>query len=526
MRIPSHSLPRRASLPLSAALVVLLSACGGGTESNTGGSVNPSTAPGTLIQDPPLRVSSLSGAEFTARLGASAAGQGLVALAGSPKCGVDFHYMEYQTVGAKGEAVNATGALMVPSGTDAACSGPRPVVVYAHGTSADKRYNLANIADSSNSGASEGTLLAAAYAAQGYIVVAPNYVGYDKSTSTYHPYLNADQQAKEMMHALAAARTAMPRLLAPTSENGKVFVLGYSQGGHVAVATQKAMEAAGQKVTAVASGSGPLALSAMVDAAFTGKPIAGGTVFSPLLTTSYQNAYGNLYSKPSDMYNDPYAASAESIVSPMTLSELLASGKVAPVSMFSTTFKTFLEGNGITVPANFVPLFAATEAAAQVKTTYAQSVVADIVANSCTPASAGADLTCKPANGLRAAAAKNDLRSFMPKTPLLMCFGANDPTVFSAGSTLANAYYQAKGQAAGLTPVQTATMFPMVDVDSASGGAADPFGPLKVGFAGWKTSVATAAGGGVAGQMAVVSAYHSGVAPFCAVAARGYFGKF
>ena len=31
-------------------------------------------------------------------------------------------------------------------------------------------------------------------ASQGYIVVAPNYAGYDTSTLTYHPYLVGEQQ--------------------------------------------------------------------------------------------------------------------------------------------------------------------------------------------------------------------------------------------------------------------------------------------------------------------------------------------
>ena len=31
--------------------------------------------------------------------------------------------------------------------------------------------------------------MAAVFAAQGYIVVAPNYAGYDGSTLDYHPYL-------------------------------------------------------------------------------------------------------------------------------------------------------------------------------------------------------------------------------------------------------------------------------------------------------------------------------------------------
>lgn len=45
----------------------------------------------------------------------------------------------------------------------------------------------------SNSDNAEGLILGALFAAEGYLVIAPNDVGYDISTLSYHPYLNADQ---------------------------------------------------------------------------------------------------------------------------------------------------------------------------------------------------------------------------------------------------------------------------------------------------------------------------------------------
>src|SRR6185503_13783280 len=118
---------------------------------------------------------------------------------------------------------------------------------------------------------SEGLTIAAVFAAQGYIVVAPNYAGYDTSSLGYHPYLNADQQSKDTIDALTAARTALPVSSAPTvMDSGKLFVTGYSQGGFVAMATHKAMQAAGMTVTTSAPMSGPYALLAFGDAIFRG----------------------------------------------------------------------------------------------------------------------------------------------------------------------------------------------------------------------------------------------------------------
>ena len=90
--------------------------------------------------------------------------------------------------------------------------------------------------------------MASVFAAQGYVVIAPNYAGYDTSSLTYHAYLNADQQSKDMIDALVAARNALPIAATPsTTDNGKLFITGYSQGGYVAMATHRALQAQGPR---------------------------------------------------------------------------------------------------------------------------------------------------------------------------------------------------------------------------------------------------------------------------------------
>ena len=183
----------------------LLGACGSSSQTS---SVATSTAHGTLSENPPFRIASLDAASFKAELAGTSSGAQLLQLSGNPSCGVDFYYVKFWTVGGAGEATESSGALMVPTGAAPACSGPRPVVLYAHGTNTDKTFNLADITNTANT---EGVLIAAMFAAQGYIVVAPNYAGYDISTLGYHPFLNAEQQSGEMIDILTAARTALPK---------------------------------------------------------------------------------------------------------------------------------------------------------------------------------------------------------------------------------------------------------------------------------------------------------------------------
>ena len=169
----------RSTIAMGAAAMAaaVLTACGGGS---SGGTTNTSTTAGTLIESPPLRIASLNAADLTAQLSATAQGQQLVALAGAPTCGVDFHYFHYQTVGGKGEQTTASGAIMAPTG-GSGCSGARPILVYTHGTASTKAYNIADITDSTNEAWQESALIGAFFAAHGYIVVASNYAGYDSS---------------------------------------------------------------------------------------------------------------------------------------------------------------------------------------------------------------------------------------------------------------------------------------------------------------------------------------------------------
>src|ERR1700689_5673460 len=230
-----------------------LSACGG--SSSETGTASSSTSPGTLAESPAFRIASLDAATFKGELAGTATGAQLLELTGNPACGVDFYYIKFWTVGGAGETTESSGALMVPTGAAPTCSGPRPIVLYAHGTWTDKSGNIADITNTSTPSPTnnEDVIIAATYAAQGYIVVAPNYAGYDISTLGYHPYLDAAQQSGEMIDALAAARTALPNTFAAaTSDSGVLFITGYSEGGHVAMATQRALEAAGKTVTAAA----------------------------------------------------------------------------------------------------------------------------------------------------------------------------------------------------------------------------------------------------------------------------------
>jgi Prolyl oligopeptidase family len=491
---------------------VLLSACGSNSTTSV---VATSTTRGTLIENPPLRIASLDAATFTAQLNATPSGQQLLALAGAPTCGVDFYYVQYWTVGGAAEPTTATAALMVPTGTAAQCSGPRSIVLYGHGTQTDKNFNIADITNSSNT---EGALIAATFAAQGYIVVAPNYAGYDMSSLGYHPFLNGEQQSKDMIDALTAAHTALPSTAASaTTAGGKLFVTGYSEGGYVAMATHKALQAAGQAVTASAPMSGPYALEAFGDAVFYGSVNIGATVFTPLITTSYQKAYGNLYSATTEIYEPTYASGIDTLLPSTTpIDTLFEDGKLPQTALFSST--TPVTGNAaldaaLAVPAN--PLFARGFGASNLVTNdYRLGYVLDAVAHpdGAVPVpQAGVPLAAAPQHPLRVAFKLNDMRTWTPHAPVLLCGGDQDPTVFFSVNTGTMQVFW------GALPAGLVTV---LDVNAAPT-ANDPFAAVKAGFAATEAQIFASGG-----QQAVVESYHTTVAPFCTAAARGFFSQF
>lgn len=340
----------------------LLAACGGSDSNHNG-----------QLLETPASMATVTKAQLDA--------SGLIALSGAAKCDVQVVPLNYVTPGAKGEASNASGVLLLPTG--AGCTGPAPLVAYAKGTDVQKTHTLANPTDS------ETGLLAAMYAGQGYAVVATDYLGFAKSAYSYHPYLHAASEATSVIDSIRAARNAAKVLNASLS--GKVMLTGYSQGGHSSMAAHREIERSLSGEISVVAGAhlaGPYNLSGsmkLTDA------IAGYQFFVPYLVTAWQKIYGNLYSDVKAAFKAPYSDYIETLLPNPTLNytTLVTSGKLPGI-------------NGETPNQARDAMFQA----AFIK-----------------------DITDNANNTVVAAAKQNDLLDWTPKAPTLLCGGKNDPTV-------------------------------------------------------------------------------------------------
>ena len=352
------------------------------------------------------------------------------------KCGVTIEKVSYDTKGAADEDTNATAALMLPTGNAAECQGDRPVLLYAHGTTTDKGYDFAQVGNIENPAVGEANLIAANFAAQGYIVVAPNYAGYDTSKLDYHPYLVAQQQSTDMVDALDSARSIIERKKRANDANyskiddsGKLFIAGYSQGGYVTMATARLLEAQKKAVTAIAPSSGPYALAAFGDEIFMGNVNIGASRFAPLLGIGLQAKYGNIYTKKSDIFLDKYADAQ--LPSNTPFSELVQAGKLPNNALFQKN-PSDPRLAGLAQGKLFSILGGYDNTDYLIKTEFRAAYVADTQKNpdGLTLANGNNLPAANPQNNLRKALKDNDLRGYVPTMPTFICGGNQDPTVY------------------------------------------------------------------------------------------------
>ena len=290
------------------------------------------------------------------------------------------------------------------------------------------------------------------------------------------------------------------------------------------MATHRAMQTAGMKVTASVPMSGPYALAAFVDAVFYGEVNGGAPVSSTFLLTAYQAAYGNIYTGAVDVFEPQYAGGIESLMpSTMLRSQLYADGKLPQYALFSLTppAPEFADTTPPTAPANLAAVFALGFGNGNlIQNSYRLSYLHDARAHpdGAFPTFTTGTAAAAPELPWRQALQRNDLRDWIPSAPVLLCGGNVDPVVFWLNTQLMQAYWAS--HAPSTASISVLDLESPVSVN-------DVHANLKQGFALAKETVAINAvsqGATDGGARAVAEAYHvTLVAPFCFAAAKSFF---
>jgi pimeloyl-ACP methyl ester carboxylesterase len=348
---------------LASLLCLVLASCGGRQAGPHGQLIAPPAVVGKLT---------------TTQLDLISDNASLKSLAGSAQCDVTVAQIDYLTSGVQpGEFTNASAAVLIPSGTR--CPGPFPLIVFGRATVLEKAQANADLTNPTTE------LMMTFFAAQGYAVVATDFLGYALSEYPYHPYTHAATEASSMIDSIRAAREASASL--GLKLNGKIMISGYSQGGHASMATQREIEQANSgefNLVAVASLAGPYNISGALSYGAT-HPINGVQSIVPFQIVSYQNIYGNAYAQTSDVFNSPYA------------------------SYIATMFPTLLSTNAANA---MLPTGTPAEAQAAM---FKAAFLADLAGN--------------PNNTSFIDGKIQDLLAWNPKSPTILCGSSVDPTV-------------------------------------------------------------------------------------------------
>lgn len=164
--------------------------------------------------------------------------------------GIKRYKITYLTNDIHGVPDTASGLVVIPIRDE-----PKnyPLLCYQHGTVSGPNDVPSNL--------NGGTTLATIWAGLGYITSAADYLGLGEARG-FHPYVHADTEASAAVDMLFATR----QFVAENNYhlNDQLFITGYSQGGHAAMAVQRSIQENYQDdftITAAAPMSGPYSIS-------------------------------------------------------------------------------------------------------------------------------------------------------------------------------------------------------------------------------------------------------------------------
>jgi pimeloyl-ACP methyl ester carboxylesterase len=275
----------------------------------------------------------------------------------SGKYPVDMVRVRFRTTDEKAQLVEVQTDVYIPQVT---VTSSFPVLVYAAGTTGldEGCAPLDEPSKQRNWGNYQGHSLA--YAAQGYVVVLPNWLGFDDPERT-HPYFVAELQAHVLLDAARAAydlydgtwledagvqEKGAPLLAQPSRG---VFFMGYSSGGHAIFAAKDyAIRYAPDLVVKGIVGHGPTTNVETL--------LREDAVFSPYIVYAYRDFYGSDVIDPADVFAPQWVSTFESDVLTKCVDDIFNYYSRSARVMYSQGFRTILYGDKL---AQEFPLFAA-----------------------------------------------------------------------------------------------------------------------------------------------------------------------
>jgi hypothetical protein len=202
-----------------------------------------------------------------------------------------------------------TGMVSVPR-----TSGPLPTVAYVRGTAVsfyDTPSNPNIVGSLEPRGESfEGPPASAVFAGAGFIFVAPDDLGFGDSPIPRHRYFHAATEASSAADLLTASRGALKSL--DVKRNDKLFIFGFSQGSHAALALHRQLQDAHVDVTGTATVGGIFDVEQWFLSLLARDNTNTLPLYASYILLAYDDVY-NVYERTSDVFRQPYASTVSGL---------------------------------------------------------------------------------------------------------------------------------------------------------------------------------------------------------------------
>lgn len=310
---------------------------------------------------------------------------------------IDIYKLTYKTVDIDGQETIASGALVVPD-VDTCFS----QLQYHHGTT--------TLTDNVPSRESDELVIGIVFgSSSGFVTSLPDYLGLGDEPGL-HPYVHAESEASCSIDMLKATRQFCKENNIALNE--QLFLTGYSQGGHAALAVHRELQndpSHNFEVTASAPMSGPFDLSGIMFDIMVQNENYPQPSFVPYVILSYEEVYGDIYDDLSEVF----------------------------VSPFDTLIPVWFDGSK--------------------STSFISSQLPDVPKEAMQPAFFQA-LTTNDSHPLRIALQKNDLYNWKPESPVNFFYCGGDETVPPENSTMAANNFQSLGATSIFTTEVSSTL--------------------------------------------------------------------
>ncbi|MDF1697486.1 MAG: T9SS type A sorting domain-containing protein [Saprospiraceae bacterium] len=212
------------------------------------------------------------------------------------KYGVDLYRVNYTTSSIEGTLDTASGLVCIPHIEGFGL----PLVSYGHGT-VDSRYDVPSYLSFEHS-------LPAIYSSIGTVCVAPDYLGLGDNDGI-HPYVHAETEASASYDLIVAVEEFLSVEM-NIGLNNQLFITGYSQGGHSAMALHRYVETETDlEVTGSLPMSGPYSISTGMKDLLVSDESYDYVAYLAWTAISYQEVYGTIYPNNdiTQFFKQPYA---------------------------------------------------------------------------------------------------------------------------------------------------------------------------------------------------------------------------